>query len=59
MQAEQACVKVIKAYPMKASIPTPFHLTLAGHGLDLTRGQTTTLQISVGLVCNQECATAT
>ncbi|MBW2309039.1 MAG: arsenosugar biosynthesis radical SAM protein ArsS [Deltaproteobacteria bacterium] len=33
----------------------PFHLMLARHGLELTRGRTTTLQINVGLLCNQAC----
>jgi len=33
----------------------PFSKTLALHGLELTRGATTTLQINVGLRCNQEC----
>ena len=33
----------------------PFAETLARHGLDLTRGQTSTLQINVGLMCNQAC----
>jgi radical SAM/Cys-rich protein len=32
-----------------------FRLTLARHGLELTRGQTTILQINVGLLCNQAC----
>jgi radical SAM/Cys-rich protein len=33
----------------------PFGLNLAKHGLKLERGQTTTLQINVGLLCNQSC----
>jgi radical SAM/Cys-rich protein len=33
----------------------PFGLTLARNGLELTRGQTTTLQVNVGLLCNQAC----
>jgi len=32
-----------------------FRLTLSKHGLELTRGQTQTLQINVGLLCNQAC----
>ena len=32
-----------------------FSLTLAKHGLELLRGATTTLQINVGLLCNQTC----
>lgn len=35
--------------------PEPFHQTLFMHGLNLTRGKTTTLQINVGLLCNQSC----
>ncbi len=34
---------------------TPFQQTLAAHGLELTRTETTTLQINVGLLCNQTC----
>jgi len=33
----------------------PFRQTLAHHGIELTRGQTTTLQVNVGLICNQAC----
>lgn len=33
----------------------PFARCLAGHGLELKRGQTNTLQINIGLVCNQAC----
>jgi len=33
----------------------PFRLTLAKHGLSLTRVETTTLQVNVGLLCNQAC----
>ena len=33
----------------------PFRQTLAKHGLELTRLKTTTLQINVGLLCNQAC----
>ncbi|MFZ0450955.1 MAG: arsenosugar biosynthesis radical SAM (seleno)protein ArsS [Desulfatiglandaceae bacterium] len=33
----------------------PFRTTLEKHGLSLTRGQTSTLQVNVGLVCNQTC----
>ena len=32
-----------------------FRDNLARHGLDLTRGPCTTLQINVGLLCNQRC----
>ena len=33
----------------------PFGQTLAKHGLSLTRLKTTTLQVNVGLLCNQAC----
>jgi radical SAM/Cys-rich protein len=33
----------------------PFHQTLARHDLKLERAKTTTLQINVGLLCNQSC----
>ena len=33
----------------------PFQQTLLRHGLKLERGKTTTLQVNVGLLCNQAC----
>ena len=33
----------------------PFRQTLARHGLSLTRMKATTLQVNVGLLCNQTC----
>lgn len=33
----------------------PFRLTLSKHGLTLEKDRTTTLQINVGLLCNQAC----
>jgi len=33
----------------------PFSSALERHGLDLRRGETTTLQVNVGLICNQAC----
>ncbi|MDQ1285667.1 MAG: hypothetical protein QG663_1085 [Thermodesulfobacteriota bacterium] len=33
----------------------PFTQTLAEHGLDLRRDETSTLQINLGLLCNQTC----
>ncbi len=33
----------------------PFGLTLSKHGLTLDRKHTTTLQLNVGLLCNQKC----
>jgi len=34
---------------------TPFSATLKKHGLKLNRGETTALQVNVGLLCNQAC----
>lgn len=39
----------------KGSAVVSFSTTLARHGLELKRGVTTTLQINVGLRCNQAC----
>jgi radical SAM/Cys-rich protein len=36
-------------------LPAPFGHTLAERALKLERGKTTTLQINVGLLCNQSC----
>lgn len=33
----------------------PFHQTILKHGLSLRRGKTATLQVNVGLLCNQSC----
>ena len=33
----------------------PFQMTLSCHGLKLNRKKTRTLQINVGLLCNQNC----
>ncbi len=35
--------------------PNGFALTLQEHGIDLVREETTTLQVNVGLLCNQVC----
>jgi len=39
----------------KAVTIEPFRQTLAKHGLTLERAQTTTLQVNMGLLCNQTC----
>jgi radical SAM/Cys-rich protein len=39
----------------QAAVIESFHTVLAGHGLDLTRDSVQTLQINVGLRCNQFC----
>ncbi len=36
-------------------MPRPFHETLAAHGRELRRGRPSTLQVNVGLLCNQTC----
>ncbi|MBI4798936.1 MAG: arsenosugar biosynthesis radical SAM protein ArsS [Desulfarculus sp.] len=36
-------------------MPPTFAQTLRRHQLDLTRGQTTVLQVNLGLLCNQAC----
>jgi radical SAM/Cys-rich protein len=33
----------------------PFSENLSSHGIELCRGETTTLQVNVGLLCNQAC----
>ncbi|NQU13454.1 MAG: hypothetical protein HQ561_04870, partial [Desulfobacteraceae bacterium] len=33
----------------------PFHLTLSNHGFELKREVAPTLQINVGILCNQAC----
>ncbi|MBW1979651.1 MAG: arsenosugar biosynthesis radical SAM protein ArsS [Deltaproteobacteria bacterium] len=37
------------------SYPAPFLQTLARHGLQLLRAETSILQVNVGLLCNQAC----
>jgi radical SAM/Cys-rich protein len=44
----------LEAARMKVPVE-PFRQTLAKHGLSLTRVKTTTLQVNVGLLCNQTC----
>jgi radical SAM/Cys-rich protein len=39
----------------EGSLVEPFSKALAGYGLELRRGETNTLQINLGLRCNQEC----
>lgn len=44
-----------EAVEKEAMTVEPFSLTLSKHGLKLERGETTTLQVNVGLLCNQAC----
>lgn len=54
MQSVQSLHEMAK--PSEKKLPVePFRQTLAKHGLHLTRGKTTTLQINVGFLCNQTC----
>jgi radical SAM/Cys-rich protein len=55
MHQEQALRK-IEDEPMERALTIePFNQTLCKHGLKLNRAQTTTLQINVGLLCDQVC----
>ena len=54
MSGEQSSQKTIKSSGKKLPVE-PFRQILDEHGLKLTRTQTTTLQINVGLLCNQAC----
>jgi radical SAM/Cys-rich protein len=53
-QTAQALSKTSKTAEKKLPVE-PFGQTLAKHGLSLTRVKTTTLQVNVGLLCNQAC----
>lgn len=52
MAAEIATETVPKRIPGAID---PFAVTLQRHGLELKRGQTATLQVNVGRLCNQVC----
>jgi radical SAM/Cys-rich protein len=55
MEASQ--LPEVADHPAEQETPPvePFRRTLLKHGLRLERGQTNTLQINVGLLCNQVC----
>jgi radical SAM/Cys-rich protein len=53
-QTEKALSKIQKTVEKKLPVE-PFGQTLAKHNLSLTRVQTTTLQVNVGLLCNLAC----
>ena len=55
MCAEAIVQETLKPSEKNAVPVEPFRLTLAKHGIELTRGQTNTLQVNVGLLCNQAC----
>ncbi|MEJ2364669.1 MAG: arsenosugar biosynthesis radical SAM protein ArsS [Deltaproteobacteria bacterium] len=54
MQQSQSLDKHLDSAKSKMPVE-PFRQTLARHGLSLTRVKTTTLQVNVGLLCNQAC----
>jgi radical SAM/Cys-rich protein len=55
MCAEPLLQTTLKPSERDALSVESFRLTLSRHGLELTHGQTQTLQINVGLLCNQAC----
>lgn len=55
MHVEQSLAKTPKVTGRQSTAFEPFRLTLAKKGLKLERGETKTLQLNVGLVCNQAC----
>ena len=55
MALQQPLQETEKITDERAVTVEPFRQTLSRHGLRLERGRTTTLQINVGLFCNQTC----
>ena len=55
MHVGQSLQKTSKLSGREPSAFEPFRLTLAKRGLRLERAETKTLQLNVGLVCNQAC----
>lgn len=55
MHQEQALKETESETMGEALTIEPFNQTLSKHGLKLNRAQTTTLQLNVGLLCNQVC----
>jgi len=55
MYAEQPLQKTPQVTEEEYTDIEPFLITLAKNGLKLQRGETKTLQINVGLLCNQAC----
>lgn len=55
MGTESLLRDTLKSSGKNAVTIEAFHLALSRHGLELTRDQTHTLQINVGLLCNQAC----
>ncbi|MGD9022421.1 MAG: arsenosugar biosynthesis radical SAM protein ArsS [Deltaproteobacteria bacterium] len=55
MEAWEALARADDGSEKESVYVEPFWRTLVKHGLGLERGQTTTLQLNVGLLCNQVC----
>ncbi len=55
MPKGQTSKKDIKEHPNEPGGVAPFSLTLSRHGLNLDREITRTLQVNLGLLCNQTC----
>ncbi len=55
MYAEQSSNEVREVSGKEAATIEPFGHALSIHGLTLDRGQTTTLQVNMGFLCNQTC----
>jgi radical SAM/Cys-rich protein len=55
MRSEQLSRKDKDVFRKDPMMVEPFGLTLSKHGLTLERKHTTTLQLNVGLLCNQRC----
>jgi radical SAM/Cys-rich protein len=55
MNLQESLQEVERDPGEKAMVVDSFRLTLSKHGLIMDRGETNTLQINVGLLCNQAC----
>jgi len=55
MGTESLLQDTLMSSEKNAATVESFRLALSRHGFELTRGQTNTLQINVGLLCNQSC----
>jgi len=55
MYLQESSQEAEKTTMKSAMVVEPFRLTLSKHGLKMVRGDTSTLQINVGFLCNQAC----
>jgi len=55
MFTEQTVYEGVKISSNESDGVLPFSLTLSQRGLKLNREKTNTLQVNVGLLCNQTC----